>query len=117
MNRWNIPAWLEIEATARDTHCVYCRSSFEVPPSRRSQRPSWEHIINDARIITRENIVRCCVGCNASKGRKALAAWLESPYCKARGITAASLAPIAQAALVTNRGVMPNTSLERTRER
>jgi hypothetical protein len=104
MNRWNIPAWLEIEATARDTHCVYCRISFSAMPFKRSSKPSWEHIINDARIITRENIVLCCIGCNASKGQKTLAAWLDSKYCKARGITAESIAPIARAALVAIAG-------------
>ncbi len=99
MNRWNIPAWLEKEVTARDTNCVYCRTSFSAAPLNRSGKPSWEHIINDAKIITRENIVLCCVGCNASKGQKTLAAWLESKYCIARGITAESIAPIARAAL------------------
>lgn len=99
MNRWNIPEWLEQEAIARDTHCVYCRASFDQTPLQRSRKPSWEHIVNDARIVTRENIVRCCVGCNASKGQKTLAAWLESKYCKDRGITAQCIAPVAQAAL------------------
>ena len=37
-----------------------------------------EHIVNDARIITRENIARCCFGCNASKGNRGLVAWLQS---------------------------------------
>ena len=42
----------------------------------RRDSPSWEHLINDACIITRENIARCCVGCNASKGTKNLVEWL-----------------------------------------
>ena len=99
MNRWKIPAWLELEAMARDTSCVYCRTAFEAEVALRSRRPSWEHIVNDASIITRENIVRCCIGCNASKGQKTLLAWLESKYCKAHGITAETIAPIARAAL------------------
>ena len=61
--------------------------------------PSWEHIINDETIITRENIALCCVGCNASKGQKALKDWLESTYCRRRGITAATVAPIIRNAL------------------
>jgi hypothetical protein len=101
MNRWNIPRWLEQEAIARDTSCVYCRVSFESTPATRSVRPSWEHIVNDARIITRENIVLCCIGCNASKGQKSLAVWLDSKYCKARGITHETIAPIARAALAS----------------
>jgi hypothetical protein len=49
--------------------------------------------------VTRENIVRCCVGCNASKGAKALVARLESKYCQDRGITRESVASIINAAL------------------
>lgn len=33
---------------------------------------TWEHIINDASIVTRENIALCCVACNSSKGTKRL---------------------------------------------
>lgn len=35
----------------------------------RREKPSWEHIVNDARVVTRENIARCSIGCKA-KGRK-----------------------------------------------
>lgn len=99
MNRWNIPDWLEREVIERDCACIYCGVSFDPPAAARRCRPSWEHIINDARIVTRENIARCCMGCNASKGAKALADWLQSRYCQARGITAETIAPVAQAAL------------------
>ncbi len=99
MNRWNIPRWLEQEAVERDRRCVYCGVSFEDAGPSRRDAPSWEHIVNDATIITRENIVRCCVGCNASKGTKSLAAWLGTPYCKERGITEHSVAPIVRLAL------------------
>ncbi len=98
MNRWNIPSWLEHEVLERDSSCVYCRTAFADQAPRRSRR-SWEHIINDASIVTRENIALCCIGCNASKGTKALAVWLESRYCASRGITADSIAGVAQAAL------------------
>ena len=100
-NRWNIPEWLEREVTERDQCCVYCGVDFTTTTTTagRRDRPSWEHITNDARIITRENIARCCVGCNASKGAKGLVEWLESSYCKARGITCESVAPVARAAL------------------
>ncbi|MGY8837888.1 hypothetical protein [Pseudoalteromonas nigrifaciens] len=60
---------------------------------------SWEHIINDASIITRENIALCCRGCNASKGQKTLSDWLESKYCKERGISPDSVAPIIKQAI------------------
>ena len=66
---------------------------------RRAQVATWEHIINDARIITRENIALCCTACNASKGTKRLREWLKSTYCKSRGITADTIARVAVAAL------------------
>ena len=99
MNRWNIPAWLEREAVERDRDCVYCRVSFAGESPSRRNAPSWEHIVNDATIITRENIVRCCVGCNASKGTKPLSTWLASDYCRERGITPLTVAPIIRGAL------------------
>ena len=99
MNRWNIPQWLEVEVVERDRSCVYCRVAFVPDPASRRHRPTWEHIVNDARIVTRENIARCCVSCNASKGAKDLAIWLESRYCRTRGITAETIAAVGQAAL------------------
>jgi hypothetical protein len=100
MNRWNIPAWLEREVVARDARCVYCGVSFEHFAQKRGDRPSWEHIVNDARIVTRDNIARCCMSCNASKGTKDLVIWLESAYCRARGISADSVADVIKAALL-----------------
>jgi hypothetical protein len=52
-------------------------------------------------LITRENIVLCCCGCNASKGQKQLSTWLQSNYCKDRGITADSVAPIIKQAIAS----------------
>ena len=91
-NRWHIPDWLEHEVLQRDTSCIYCGTTFGSAASFGS-RPSWEHIVNDARIITRENIARCCRSCNASKGVKPLSIWLASAYCKQRGITEENRAP------------------------
>ena len=98
VNRWNIPAWLEREVLERDRSCVYCGTSFASAASRRS-RPSWEHIVNDASIVSRENIALCCIGCNASKGTKLLTDWLQSRYCSAHGIAPRSVAPVVKAAL------------------
>ena len=102
MNRWNIPNWLEREVIARDRSCVYCGVEFTEQSASRRYRPSWEHIINDARIITRENIARCCIGCNASKGTKNLLEWLQSKYCTTRGISRESVASIVRSSLVSN---------------
>ena len=104
MNRWKIPHWLEEEVLARDRYCIYCGIEFTTSAAQRRIKPSWEHIINDARIVTRENIALCCVGCNASKGAKSLSMWLESDYCKSRGITAMSVATVAQVALSASGG-------------
>ena len=102
MNRWNIPDWLEREVIERDRSCVYCGVAFTGCEANRRHHPSWEHIRNDARIITCENIARCCIGCNASKGKKTLIEWLMSPYCAARGITGESVALVVRSSLAAN---------------
>lgn len=96
-NRWGIPKWLEDEVRKRDRVCIYCRRPFANQPPR--EAASWEHIVNDASIVTRDNIALCCRGCNASKGQKALSEWLQGPYCQKHGIAEATLAPVAQEAL------------------
>jgi hypothetical protein len=100
MNRWNIPDWLERDVIERDRCCVYCGVDFTAQSASGRERPSWEHIVNDARIITRENIARCCVGCNG--GTKNLVEWLDSRYCKTRGITRESVASVVRSALRSN---------------
>lgn len=102
MNSWSIPAFLEAEVRARDTRCVYCgvEMAEKVPRGKpRKAMATWEHIINDARIVTRENIARCCCACNASKGQKDLEVWLQSAYCLKRGIRKHNVAPIVKDAL------------------
>ncbi|HIE65668.1 MAG TPA: HNH endonuclease [Nitrospira sp.] len=101
MNNWNIPDWLEREVNDRDRNCVYCRIEFGSSKESRKATATWEHIVNDARIINRENIARCCFSCNASKGAKKLSDWLESDYCKKRGITKDTIAEVARRALVS----------------
>jgi len=102
MNRWDIPEWLEKEVRARDKKCVYRGVALrqKVPRSgRRKAVATWEHIINDERIITRENIARCCFGCNSSKNQKTLVAWLQSNYCAKHGVNAITVAQIVKDAL------------------
>lgn len=98
-NRWNIPDWLEREVRERDKACIYCGVGFTPVTVSPKTASSWEHIINDATIITRENIALCCRGCNASKGQKPLSVWLQSRYCKERGITGETIAPVAKQAI------------------
>jgi len=111
MNRWGIPAWLEKEVRERDKACVYCGVQMvdKKPPgcSRRAVA-TWEHIINDATIVTRENIARCCAACNSSKGTKDLADWLHSNYCKNHGITDGTVAEVVKKALNTAKRLTPN---------
>jgi hypothetical protein len=106
MNNWNIPDWLEREVKDRDSSCVYCGIKFGSSKETRKSKVTWEHIVNDARIINRENIARCCVSCNSSKGNKGLSEWLESDYCKKRGITKDTVSEVVRKALVSQ----PNIS-------
>ena len=102
MNRWGIPDWLEKEVKERDKTCVYCGKELTdktPPPGSSKARATWEHIINDARIVTRDNIARCCNACNSSKGTKQLVDWINSRYCKGRGISEDSVADVVKKAL------------------
>ncbi len=98
-NNWKIPSWLEKEIRHRDKLCVYCGVEFTPVKVSRKTAASWEHIINDATIITKENIALCCCGCNASKGQKQLSVWLKSPYCKEHKITPDSVALVVKKAI------------------
>ena len=97
MNLWNISKLLEEEIRARDKACVYCGVSMTKSASRGESRKAaatWEHIINDATIVTRENIALCCASCNSSKGTKMLSDLMHSDYCKRNGISEHTVAPI-----------------------
>jgi hypothetical protein len=106
MNRWGIPAWLEEEVKNRDKACIYCGIQIieQMPQGGpRKAVATWEHIINDATIVTRENIARCCSACNSSKGTKKLSNWMKSNYCKKRGINKDTVAEIVKQALKIER--------------
>jgi hypothetical protein len=109
MNQWSIPDWLELEVIARDVRCVYCGTEFGSCGTRKSQA-SWEHITNDARIVTRENIAICCISCNASKGAKLLTEWISSTYCKNKNITPQSVSDVVKRALLQPPGYQPQIS-------
>ena len=102
MNNWGIPHWLEMEVIARDKTCVYCGiKMIKKMPSNGMRKTvvTWEHIINDASIITRENIARCCAACNSSKGAKKLSDWIQSSYCKKHGINKDTVSEVVKKAL------------------
>lgn len=95
MNQWGIPPELESVVLIRDKKCVYCHCSFS--KKERKTIASWEHIINDVKITTFENIARCCVGCNASKSTKSLKEWFSSKYCIERNINQDTAAEVVKA--------------------
>jgi hypothetical protein len=102
MNMWGIPDWLEKEVRARDTKCIYCGVEMlhtVTRGGRRKAAATWEHIINDARIVTRENIALCCSACNSSNGQRTLDAWLQSSYCVKHGINETTVAQVVKDAL------------------
>jgi biotin synthase-like enzyme len=104
MNRWCIPTWLEDEVRERDKTCVYCGVQMVEKHSQGTSRrtlATWEHIVNDATIVTRQNIARCCAACNSSKGPKKLVDWLRSHYCVTHGITENTVADVVKEALIT----------------
>lgn len=102
MNRWNIPEELENEIMCRDVKCVYCGKMMIEKVHRgesRKDAATWEHIINDQTIVTRDNVARCCSACNSSKGTKKLSDWINSDYCKKNNINMKTVAPIIRKAL------------------
>jgi 5-methylcytosine-specific restriction endonuclease McrA len=99
-NKWGIPKEVEETVLKRDLFCVYCGVDFSINHQSRKTKPSWEHIINDIRLSTINNIALCCTSCNASKGAKLLKEWLEGTYCKNNGITKESVAIVVQNALM-----------------
>ena len=109
MNTWNISDWLESKVKDRDRRCVYCRVEFGSSKVTRKSIATWEHIVNDATIVTLENIARCCFSCNSSKGTRMLSDWLKSDYCKKRGITKDTVAEVVKRAL-SGHGTVPEES-------
>jgi hypothetical protein len=106
MNRWGIPDQLEEEVKKRDKACIYCGvQMIEQMPlcGSRKTAATWEHIINDASIVTLENIARCCFSCNSSKGSQKLSEWIQSSYCKKRGINKSTVADVVKNALKAKR--------------
>lgn len=93
-NRWGIPKEVEDFVIERDKKCVYCGVEFSTYENNRKARRSWEHIINDIKLNSVDNIALCCVSCNASKGSKDLKEWLNSNYCLKKGISEESVSTI-----------------------
>ncbi|QNR25146.1 HNH endonuclease [Croceimicrobium hydrocarbonivorans] len=93
-NRWKIPKDVEELVKKRDTKCIYCGVLFSSENNSRKDSPSWEHIINDIRINDTDNIARCCISCNSSKGSKSIQDWLRSDYCRKKGINSHTVSAV-----------------------
>jgi 5-methylcytosine-specific restriction endonuclease McrA len=98
-NKWGIPLEVEKLVKSRDLNCVYCGIDFSIPHKSRKTQPSWEHIVNDIRINRENNIALCCTSCNASKGAKLLTNWLNSEYCKSKGISTKTVSTVVKEAI------------------
>jgi hypothetical protein len=94
MNNWNVPANMEKDIRERDKACVYCGVAFT-----NDKRPTWEHIINNEKIITYDNIALCCRSCNSSKGARKLSVWINSKYCLNKNITYSNVSKVVRNAL------------------
>jgi len=99
-NKWGIPKEVEEFVLRRDLFCVYCGVDFSINHQSRKTKPSWEHIVNDIRISTINNIAISCISCNASKGAKLLEDWLDGQYCKSKGITKETVAEVVKKAIM-----------------
>lgn len=98
-NKWGIPKETEEYVIKRDLSCVYCGVNFSIEHKSRKTKPTWEHIVNDIRINSIDNISLCCTSCNASKGAKLLEDWLKSTYCKSKGISKETVAEVIKNAI------------------
>lgn len=93
-NQWGIPKNVEDLVKQRDLNCVYCGVPFNQEHLSIKTKPSWEHIINDVRLNSPDNIALCCRSCNASKGTKKLQDWLFTPYCQNKNINKETVADV-----------------------
>ena len=99
-NKWGISKETEEFVIKRDLACVYCGVDFSINHESRKTKPSWEHITNDIRINTNDNIALCCSSCNASKGAKFLEDWLKSNYCLSKKINDKTVAEVVKKAIL-----------------
>jgi hypothetical protein len=93
-NRWGIPKEVEEFVKKRDVSCVYCGIKFVGNEASSKLSRSWEHIVNDIKLNSSDNVALCCRSCNSSKGAKKLEDWLQSDYCSNKGIDCKNVAEV-----------------------
>ena len=98
-NKWGIPEETEEYVIKRDLACVYCGVDFSIEHKSKKTKPTWEHIVNDIRINSVDNIALCCTSCNASKGAKLLEDWFKGKYCNTKRITNSTVAEVIKKAI------------------
>ena len=100
VKQFSIPDELLGRIRERDRNCVYCGKEMIFPYSKLNRKDSAtiEHLNRDGPFywgeegLFAEDIVICCSSCNSSRGRKLLAEWFLSAYCRAHGINADTVA-------------------------
>ena len=95
-----IPREVERRLRRRFSVCAYCggpmkthRGVLGCP----ADKATIEHLNRNGPFywtegLREKDIVIVCARCNSSRGRKRLHDWFQSPYCRARGINASSVA-------------------------
>src|SRR5262249_47335872 len=99
-NRFGIPREVERRLRRKFTVCAYCRREMQEYAGVRGCPSDKGTIENRTRSgpfywsdgLQEEELVLCCGGCNSSRGRKLLAAWFGSRYCREKGICATTVA-------------------------
>ncbi len=99
-NRFGIPHDVENRLRLRFTACAYCGQAMRQHAQTRgcpSDKVTIEHLNRSGPFywsqgLREEDLVLCCGACNSSRGASLLADWLESSYCRERGISAATVA-------------------------
>lgn len=86
---WRIPNDRAHRVIDRDKKCVYCGVKMSLRKERLPQKATWEHIDNNDKNVSENNIALCCLGCNSSKGKKKLWDWF-----KEKGISTKAVAGI-----------------------
>jgi hypothetical protein len=78
----------------RDRTCVYCHKTMMAPTAAK-WRGDWatiEHLNHLPPWNNPTTISICCGSCNSSRGNRPLLEWLESSYCRTRGISRSTVA-------------------------
>lgn len=98
--RYNIPDAVVRHVTRRDKSCVYCTLRFRIGVRSRNNLASWEHMDDHSLKHPKKwNIALCCGRCNTSRGRKGLAEWFDSEYCRNKNINKRRVAAVVRRCL------------------